>query len=148
MIVLPDEILLKRIDSELKRGKILRTELILHTGSCFKRLILLNKDFSEDNLFFIFSTTNVGWFKNYSQFTGVKGNFIIIPKGMTKDNPNEDIVIDCRRVHSLKKEKLLENHKNNKLHFLGEIPTGIMGAIDNIISISKLISPKIKKHII
>lgn len=148
MILLPGKLLRERINSELKRGKILRTELILHTGSRFKRLILLNKNFSEDDIFFIFTTSNVDWFKKHCQFPGIKGNFLIAPKGITKDNPNEDIIIDCRNVHSFKKEKLLENYKKNKLHFLGEIPVVIMVEIDCIILNSRLISPKIKKHIL
>lgn len=148
MIVLPNNILRKQLNSQLKRGKILRTKLFFPTGNRFKRMILLNKDFSEDDIFYILTTSKVDFFKDHCNFEGIKGNFIYIHKGQTHVNPNKDVVLDCRRIDIIKKEKLFERYKNNELNFLGEISKEFMTAIDKIVLNSRMISPKIKKHIL
>lgn len=148
MIVFPESVLRKQLNAQLKRGKILTTELILGNKPFFKRLILLNNDFQGNDVFYIITTSKVDWYKKYGKYNPVKGNFIYINKGQTIFNPNKDMIIDFRRVDFIKMEKLLENYKNRKLRFLGDIPNDILMKIDNIILNSVLIPPKIKRKII
>lgn len=148
MIEIPDSVLRKQLNSNLKRGKVLRTEIFFDNTPRFKRLVLLNKDFSVDDIFYILSTSEVARYKKYGHLKPLKGNYTYVPKGQTCLNPNEEMVIDCRIVDFIKKEKLLENYKNKKLQFLDSVPRDILGEIDRILLNSILIPPKIKKQII
>lgn len=148
MIDLTNSVLLKQLNSQLARGKILKTEILFPEGPRFKRLILLNNDFSEDDLYYLLTTSQVDFYKEYGNLQPLKGNYIYIQKGGTRINPNEDMAIDCRRVDIFEKGKLLSNYRNIKLKFLSIIPKEIMAEIDKIISFSKLITQNIKDHII
>lgn len=148
MIDLPESTLRKQLNSQLTRGKLLKTEILFPPHLYYKRLILLNNNFLEGDIYYILTTSKTDFFNKWGNYLGVKGNFIYVQKGQTSFNTNEDMIIDCRRIDVIKKEKLLENYKNKKLKFLGNIPKEIITEIDKIISVSRLISPKIKTHII
>lgn len=148
MIDLPKDVLRSPLASQLIRGNVLRTKIIFPQGPRFKRLILLNNNFSEDDIYYIHTTSQVGIYKINKNHPAFKDNFIYLQKGQTRFNSNENMVINCREVYEIKKEKLLENYKNKILNFLGIMPKKIMTEIDTIISVSRLISPKIKTHII
>ena len=148
MIDLPKDALRIPLASQLIRGNVLRTEFIFSQGPLFKRLILLNNNFSEDDIYYIHTTSQVGIYKRNKDHPAFKGNFIYLLKGQTPFNSNENMVIDCREVRSIKKEKLLENYKNKMLNFLGIMPNEIMTNVDSIIVASILISREIKSHVI
>lgn len=148
MIDIPESVLRKNLDSQLVRGKVLSTKIIFQKDSRFKRIILLNKNFSEENVYYLFTTSQVIFYKKHEDEVPLKGNFIYIEKGVTPLNSNEPMVIDCRIIYPIKKEKLHENYKNMILRYRGDMPKEIMTEIDKIISASKLIPPKIKNHVI
>jgi len=148
VIDLPEIVLRKNLDSQLVRGKVLSTKIIFPKGSRFKRMLLLNKNFSEENVYYLFTTSQVRFYIKHKDEVPLKGNFIYIKKGGTPLNSDEPMVIDCRNIYPIKKEKLLENYKNKILRYRGDMPKEIMTEIDKIISASKLIPPKIKNHVI
>ena len=145
---LPESILLKQLNAQLVRGNVLRTRIFFPRGPRFKRLILLNNNFSEDDIYYVHTTSKVDIYKRNKNHLAFKDNFIYLLKGQTPFNSNEDMVIDCREVRSIKKEKLLENYKNKMLNFLGIMPNEIMTDVDSIIVASILISREIKSHVI
>lgn len=148
MIDLPKDALRSPLASQLIRGNVLRTKIIFPQGPRFKRLILLNNNFSEDDIYYIYTTSQIDIYKKYKNHPAFKDNFIYLQKGQTRFNSNEDMIINCREVYNIEKEKLLENYKDKILNFLGIMPKEIMTEIDTIISVSRLISLKIKTHII
>lgn len=148
MIDLPESVLRELLDSNIARGKVLLTRVIVSQGQRFKRLILLNNDFSEDDIYYLLTTSKVDFYNKYRNLDPVKGNFIYCKKGSTPINQDEPMVIDCREAHIIKKGKLLQNYKNKMLKFLGDTPEDIMTEIDTIINFSKLIPKKIKTHIV
>ena len=148
MIDLPVGAFRSVLNSQLARGKVLLTQIVFPEGPLFKRMILLNNNFSEEDIYYLLTTSRVGYYATYGNREPQKGNYIYIIKGGTPINPNEPMVIDCREVYSIKKEKLIENYKNKMLKYLDDMPEEIMTKIDKIISASRLISPIIKTHII
>lgn len=148
MIDLPVGAFRSVLNSQLARGKVLLTQIVFPEGPLFKRMILLNNNFSEENIYYLLTTSKVGYYAKYGNREPQKGNYIYIKKGGTPINSNEPMIINCREVYIIKKEKLIENYKNKMLRYLDDMPEEIMTKIDKIISASKLISLKIKTHII
>ncbi|MCX6384723.1 MAG: hypothetical protein NTV16_09685 [Actinobacteria bacterium] len=148
MIVLSENILEKRFESGLKRGIVLRTIIDFSTKQKFKRLLLLNIDFKDKEILFIFTTSSVDWYKQNINSPIVKENCIFFDKGETTNNITENMVIDCRKVYSIAKSDLFNNFKNSKLDFLDEFNEKIILRIDNIIKNSKLIELKYLRKII
>ena len=148
MIVLSENILEKRFESGLKRGIVLRTIIDFSTKQKFKRLLLLNIDFKDKEILFIFNTSSVDWYKQNINSPIVKENCIFFDKGETTNNITENMVIDCRKVYSIAKSDLFNNFKNSKLDFLDEFNEKIILRIDNIIKNSKLIELKYLRKII
>lgn len=66
---------LKQLNSQLARGKILKTEIPFPEGPRFKRLILLNNDFSEDDIYYLLTTSQVDFYKEYGNLQALKGNY-------------------------------------------------------------------------
>lgn len=148
MIDLPLGVFRSVLNSQLARGKVLVTQIVFPDGPLFKRMILLNNNFSEEDIYYLLTTSKVGFYAKYGNREPQKGNYIYVKKGGTPINSNEPMVIDCRSVYVIKKEKLIENYKYEILRLLGDMPEEIMTKIDKIISASTLISQKIKTHII
>ena len=148
MIDLPVGAFRSVLNSQLSRGKVLLTQIVFPEGPLFKRMILLNNNFSEEDIYYLLTTSRVGFYVKYGNREPQKGNYIYIIKGGTPINSNEPMIIDCREVYDIKKEKLVENYKSKMLRYLGDMPEEIMTKIDKIISASRLISQKIKIHII
>lgn len=148
MIVLSENILEKRFESGLKRGIVLRTIIDFSTKQKFKRLLLLNIDFKDKEILFIFTTSSIDWYKQNINSPIVKENCIFFDKGETTNNITENMVIDCRKVYSIAKSDLFNNFKNSKLDFLDEFNEKIILRIDNIIKNSKLIELKYLRKII
>ena len=148
MFDLPIKLLKSELNAQLIRGLILRTKLLFENIPHFKRLILLNNDFSRDDILYILTTSKVNFFRKSQDYPGIKNHFLYIQKGQTEFNQKEDMVIDCRRIDAIKKEKVLQNYSENKLIFLGLIPKQILSDIDKIIKNSILISPKLKNLVL
>jgi hypothetical protein len=148
VIDFPARLLKKQLLSQLQRGKILRTQLHFQGVSRFKRLILLNKNFSSDYIYYVLSTSQVCFYLDNQNFPPIKGNFLYFREGQTYINQDEDMVIDCRRIDIITKGNLLKNYQNNILSILGDTPAHILREIDLIISKSKLIAQKIKSQVI
>jgi len=148
MIHFSDEVLKEVLERALFRGNVLKTEFqfSLIEGS-FKRIVLLNIDFTIPEIFFFFTTSKIKGFLD-GMHPDITGNFVFVPRGKTPDNPNEDMIIDCRKAYPITKEKLLENFRNNKLTSLSPLNEEFMRDINDIIGKSKLISPRIKKFIL
>lgn len=148
MIELPKSLLSKRFDTELTRGRILRTSFVFQNEQHYKRLVLLNNNFQMDDIYFVFTTTKTSWYKMHSDIDWIRKHFIYVPKGITAFNIDEDMIIDCRKVNHIKKNKLLENWVVKKLDFIGMLPQDLMNNIEQLFKESKLISSKIKQHIL
>ena len=149
MIDLPNNVLEQLLSSKLRRGGVLVTEIRFGSEPpLYKRLILLNKNFSTNEIFYVLSTSQVVWYQKHCNAEPLKGNFIFVKQGQTRLNPDKPMVIDCRGVDSIRKEKLIENLRNRKLRFLSDIPNDLLMEIDKIVSASKLIPRKIKDLII
>ena len=148
MIDLPDKLLRNQLYSYLKRGKILRTQLSFGNKTIFKRLILLNVDFQGEDIFYMLTTSQVEFYNKYGIYDPIKGNYIYIAAGKTVFNPQKDMVIDCRRIDIIEKEKLFKNYKYKKLKVLGDLPSDILRQIDTIVFDSVLIPQKIKEKVL
>lgn len=148
MIDLPVGAFRSVLNSQLSRGKVLLTQIVFPEGPLFKRMVLLNNNFSEEDIYYFLTTSKIGYYAKDGNREPQKGNYIYVKKGGTPINSNEPMIIDCREVSDIKKEKLVENYKSKMLRYLGNMPKEIMTEIDTIISVSRLISPKIKNHII
>ncbi len=142
MIAISDDILINRFNSGLLRGNLLRTLFAFSTKTKFKRLLLLNTNFDSDDILFFFTTASIKWYIDNKESDLVKNNCIFINMGGTVNNPEKDIVINCRKVYVISKSILFDNYKNKKLDFLDKFPDGIMSKVDSIIRDSKLIAPK------
>lgn len=148
MIRLPDEILLKRLNIELVRGNVFRTNLFFEDElPRFERIVLINSDFTIHTLYFFVATSQVDWYLNNWHLNFVKNNCIFLKRGRTEIMDN-DTVINCRRVRTLTTQSLLDRLKDNKLHFLGILPNDIIQEIDEIIKKSRSILDSIKKFIL
>ncbi|MCL5985143.1 MAG: hypothetical protein M1371_01090 [Actinobacteria bacterium] len=149
MIGFPDEVLKAVIEKALFRGNVLKTEIFFPSTNeiHLKRLILLNIDFNSSNIYFFLTTSNVKKFI-LGKYPDITGNFILIPKGQTLDNKNEDMVIDCRMVRFITKDKLFEKFKRKKLTSLKPLDNFIMKEVDRIIRESTLINDDLKKLIL
>ena len=141
MIAIPDETLKERFNSGLIRGNVLRT-LINFPLHVFKRLLLLNNDFNQEEIYYFLTTSKVQWYIDNKESRIVKYNSLYFKKGETSNNISEDMVIDCRKVFTINKSDLFSSYKNLKLDFLNEFSEEIMNKINQIIKNSKLIAPK------
>ena len=64
MIRLNEDIILSRLSFEFVRGNTLKTIIAIRDSkSDFKRIILLNNDFSTDDLYYVISTSQTEWYK-------------------------------------------------------------------------------------
>ena len=141
MIAIPDDTLKERFNSGLIRGNVLRT-LINFPLHVFKRLLLLNNDFNQEEIYYFLTTSKVQWYIDNKESRIVKYNSLYFKKGETSNNISEDMVIDCRKVFTINKSDLFSSYKNLKLDFLNEFSEEIMNKINQIIKNSKLIAPK------
>ena len=141
MIAIPDETLIERFDSGLVRGNVLRT-LINFPPQVFKRLLLLNNDFNQEEIYYFLTTSKVQWYIDNKESEIVKNNSIYFKKDETPNNTSEDMVIDCRKVFTINKSDLFSNYKNLKLDFLNVFSEEIMNRVNKIIKNSELIAPK------
>jgi hypothetical protein len=148
MIDLPVNLVLPALEEKLKRGAVLRTLFQFENNDYFKRLIILNNQFSLDDIYFVFTTSQVEYFITNKDVDLIKLNTLFFRPGETFLNPDKEMIIDCRKVRQISKESLAKNWNNHRLDFLGEIPFDIMGKIDNILKSSNLISPKIKQYVL
>ena len=119
MIAIPDDTLKERFNSGLTRGNVLRT-LINFPLHVFKRLILLNNDFNQEEIYYFLTTSKVQWYIDNKESRIVKYNSLYFKKGETSNNMSEDMVIDCRKVFTINKSDLISSYKNLKLDFLNE----------------------------
>ncbi len=147
MMDLPDSLLITRIKSSLRRGSVLRTNVLLKGNFVFKRLIILNKDFSDHNIYFVMSTTQVAWYKANARAVGVVDHFLYFPPGQTPCNPTDEMVIDLRQVYDLPLSQLIKNLREKKLDFLPDVPGPILNDIDRLLRGSSLIPRTIKDKI-
>ncbi len=148
MIDFPSSLLKKQLLSQLQRGKVLRIQLHFQGTPRFKRLILLNKNFSSDDVYYVLSTSQVQFYLENRNFPPIKDNFLYFREGQTCINQDEDMVIDCRRIYKIAKGNLLKNYQNKRLSILGDTPAHILREIEIIISNSKFIAQKIKSQVI
>ena len=86
MIVISDDILKNRFDCGLLRGNLLRTLFDFPTETKFKRMLLLNKNFDLEDIYFFFTTSSVEWYINNRESELIKDNYIFINKGETANN--------------------------------------------------------------
>jgi len=148
MIDLPVNLVLSALEAKLKRGAVLRTLFSFENNDYFKRLIILNNQFLLDEIYFVFTTSQVEYFITNKDVDLIKLNTLFFRAGETFLNPDKDMIIDCRKVRQISKENLARNWNNHRLDFLGVLPLDIMEKIDNILKRSNLISPKVKQHIL
>lgn len=142
MIAISDDILWQRFNLGLKRGNVLRTLIQFQTEPRYKRLLLLNRDFTDEEVFYFFTTSSVKWYFENKNWVVVNENCIFVEPGETPNNITERMVIDCRRVFIINKKDLFNNYKNLKLDFLEIFSEEIMSNVNRIIKNSKLIAPK------
>lgn len=149
MVVIPNLILLQAFNKSLVRGNVFRTKNLTGLASdLFKRIVLLNKDFNDPQIYYCLTTSKTDWFIDYWFCDEVSKNCIFCLKGETSNNPIGDMIIDLRKVFEIDKEILFDNFKNKILHFLNPFLIDIMSQVDSIIKDSKLIAPKYIKKII
>lgn len=142
MIAISDDVLWKRFNLGLKRGNVLRTLIHLQAEQRYKRLLLLNIDFNDEEVFYFFTTSRVKWYFENKNWEVVSENCVFVETEETSNNITEKMVIDCRRVFMINKNDLFDNYKNLKLDFLEMFSEEIMSNINRIIKNSKLIAPK------
>lgn len=142
MIAISDDILWQRFNLGLKRGNVLRTLIQFQAEPRYKRLLLLNRDFTDEEVFYFFTTSSVKWYFENKNWVVVNENCIFIEPGETSNNITERMVIDCRKVFIINKKDLFNNYKNLKLDFLEIFSEEIMSNVNRIIKNSKLIAPK------
>lgn len=139
----------KNIESFLVRGNILRLQLYLPQiqKKKFKRIIILNRNFTNDDVFYILTTTKTSKFIN-NKYPEIAGNFILVPKGTELNNPKEDVVIDCRTVFPIKKSELQRCLSSGKLDLIKKVSNDLLDKIDRKIRISALIADEIKEKVL
>jgi len=143
MVVIPNPILLRAFNKALIRGNVIRTRNLTGLPSdLFKRIILLNKDFNDSQIYYCLTTSKTGWYTDYWHWDRVSKNCIYCLMGETSNNPTRDMVIDLREVYEIDKKILFDNFKNKILSFLKPFSADIMNQIDDIIKDSKLIALK------
>jgi hypothetical protein len=148
MIYLPDTVAWPVLQSKITRGSVLRTLFQFENGDHFKRMIVLNNDFSLNEIHFIYTTGQSDYYIRNKDSDIIKSNTLLFTCGQTPLNPDSDMVIDCRKIRQISKEKLVHNWNLHKLDFLGFVPLDIMAKIDEILLNSLLIAPKIKRYIL
>ena len=149
MVAIPDSILLQRFNNGLIRGNVIRTRNLPDLPpEMFKRIVLLNNDFTHTLIYYCFTTSKVKWFVDHWYSNIVSKNCIYCLKKDTSNNLTEDMVINLRNIYQIEKNILFDNYKNKILDFLNPFSEEIMIQVDNIIRNSKLISRKHIKNIL
>jgi hypothetical protein len=144
-----DSDLLRLLNSNLTQGRVIKLKLFFPNSSewRYKRIILLNSSFEGETIYHFLTTTKIKKFLD-NKYPEITGNFIFVKKGRTHDNPDDDIVIDCRTAYPIKKNKLINNLKKKQLEFLGCLPEDLLQELKRKIRTSYLIPDSIKEKIL
>lgn len=147
MLKLNDSIIRKRVYSGLVKGNILRTNLFTKENNKpqFERIILLNNNFDQEDIYYIMTTSRVKWYKR--NWDRMKYCCLFIEKE-TIDIFKKTTVINCREVNKLTKQNLIDRYMENKLEFLGTLPEDILKKVLKCLISSRLIKSEILKEII
>jgi len=147
MLKLNDSIIRKRVSSGLVKGNILRTNLFTKKNNKpqFERIILLNNNFNQEDIYYVMTTSRVKWYKR--NWNRMKYCSLFIEKG-TIDIFKKATVINCREVNKLTKQNLIDRYMENMLEFLGVLPEDILKKVLKCLVGSRLIKSKILKEII
>ena len=149
MVVIPNSILLQSFNSGLVRGNVIRTRNFPNLPpDMFKRIVLLNNNFTDSKIYYCFTTSEVEWYIDNWYSDKVSKNCIYCLKGETSNNLTEDMIINLREVGEIDKETLFDNYNNRILDFLNPFSVDIMNQVNNIIKDSKLIATKYINKII
>ena len=145
MIDVPKEVSNDVFDKEIKRGSILKTLFLCHDGrEKPKYYIIVSSSKEADPLIFVISTSQLDFYNRNPRFNT---EILRISVGLI-DCFSLDTIIDCTRVYRMPRWKLKKNYQENILRFCGELSTGYLSQIDNIIKKSRLISNRNKKLIL
>jgi len=137
------------LKKNLVQGKVIKLLLYFPNTSSwyYKRIILLNKDFNNSEVYYVLTTSRTQKFIK-SKYKEIVGNFVFVPKGKTLDNKDEDFIIDLRSVFCITKDKLIKSLKNQKIEFLNPIPTDLLEELKRKIKVSFLILDIYKEKIL
>jgi len=147
MLRLNDSIIWERISLELIKGNILKTNLFVKADNTpqFERIILLNNNFSQDNIYYVMATSKTEWYEKY--WEKMQYCCVWLDEG-TVDLFSLKTVVNCREVPKLTKLDLFNRYVEGKLKFLGILPKEILKRIIETLITSKLIDDDIMKEII
>ncbi len=145
MINISEDLILSRLSFEYIRGNTLRTTgTFNHSNSDFKRIILLNNDFSIDDLYYVIVTSRTEWYKD--NWKWVKKCCVLIPIDSVSFMEKETI-INCREVYKLTKQNLVDRYGKRELDFLGILPKPILNEITHCLKHNGLILDSILQKI-
>jgi len=149
MVSQEDSDLLRLLNSKLAQGRVIKLKLYFPNSSNwrYKRIILLNGSFEGEIIYHFLTTTKIKKFLD-NKYPEITGNFILVKKGRTSDNPDDDVVIDCRTAYPITKNKLIHNLKTKQLEFLGCLPVDLLQELKRKIRVSYLIPDSIKEKIL
>ena len=143
MHVSPD-VLDKLFEKCFQRGAVLATEMHFHTGISKKKyLIVLNQNPADAETLLFLTTSKIEFFKRSPSFK----DHIIIDAGLLPFFPL-DTAINCHGVQCMGRAELKRKYQDRKLEIAGNLPAEIMTRIDQIVAISRNISPRHKKIIL
>ena len=147
MLRVSNSLIHQRVLAGLIRGNVLRTNLFTKENNKpqFERIILLNNNFDAEDIYYVMSTSSIGWYEKY--WYNMKKWCLWVDVG-TVDTFDKTVVVNCRRIDKLTKQNLIDRYTENKLDFLDVLPKKIMEEIDKIIEKSKLITNDIKKLVL
>lgn len=145
MVEFPDHVYNNVFDGEIKKGTIVKTNLLCHDG--IERphyFITLSPDTNNDPLVFVISTTQLKFYNDHPFFNK---EIVRIPVGQVECLTLESI-IDCRKLTKIARNKLQESYRQGLLIFCGIMPAEIMAQIETIVKESRFIPNNDKKLIL
>jgi hypothetical protein len=137
-VKLPLELARSRL---LRRGAILKTTWDFGALSKPKYLVVVSLAQEVDPVFLVMTTSKVAAYK------GRPWAHVSIAGGTIQAFPVET-VIDCRKLHTLLRDHVLDSYEAGKLEYCGELPGGLLEQVTAALAASITLSDEEKRMVV